>query len=77
MATIAVTRDIRYEHFQFIVTGKPCFLAQNIRLVGPLPGRVQIVAPEVPVGCRRLVDRPAQIEVADDRTGTKVEVLVD
>src|SRR3954447_5975086 len=47
-------------------------------LVGPLPGEaVALDAAEVTVGGGPLVDRPAQLKVAHDRTGAQVEVLVD
>src|SRR5579884_674442 len=53
------------------------FFAQQVGLVGDLPRRVDVVAAEVAVGCRRAVDRPAQAQVADDRAGAQVEVPRD
>src|SRR3990170_1076099 len=50
-------------------------LAEQRRLVRALPRRVDVVAAEVPVRRRRPVDRPAQIEVADDRGRPQIEVL--
>ena len=52
-------------------------LSQQVSLIGLLPGEVVVVAPEVTVGGRLAVDRPAQVELADERPGTQVEVLVD
>src|SRR3970282_2244666 len=38
-------------------------------------GEVVVVAPEVAVGRRLRVDRPEQVEVADDRRRAEVEVV--
>src|SRR6266576_3099922 len=46
-------------------------------LVDPLPGEVVIVAAEVPVGGRLLVDRPVQLELLAEGARAQVEVLVD
>src|SRR3954469_25323909 len=48
---------------------------QRIRLVGALPREVAFVAAEVAVGGGLRVDRPAQVEVAEDRGRAEVEVL--
>src|SRR5205823_14928167 len=45
------------------------------RLVGALPGQVVVLAAEVAVRCRLLVDRPVQAQVPTDRARPKVEVL--
>src|SRR4051794_15273198 len=47
------------------------------RLVALLPGEVVVLAAEVAVGRRLLVDRAVQLEVRADRAGPQVEVLVD
>src|SRR3954462_11389945 len=47
-----------------------------VELGGALPGELLLRAPEVAVGGRALVDRLAQVEVADDRRGTEVEHLL-
>ena len=49
--------------------------AQRVRLVRALPGEVVVVAAEVAVRGRLRVDRAAQVEVAQDRRRTQVEVL--
>src|ERR687891_87890 len=51
--------------------------AQRVGLVGALPREVVVVAPEVAVRRRLRVDRAAQLEVAQDRRRTEVEVLAD
>src|SRR5436853_6867793 len=52
-------------------------VAQGGRLVGALPREVVVVAPEVAVGGRLLVDRPVQSQVVAERAGTQIEELVD
>src|SRR3954454_1358781 len=47
-----------------------------VELAGALPGELLLRAPEVAVGGRALVDRLAQVEVADDRRWTQVEHLL-
>src|SRR5438874_11002244 len=44
-----------------------------VELAGALPGELFLGAPEVAVGGRALVDRLAQVEVADDRCRPQVE----
>src|SRR3990172_8351103 len=51
--------------------------AEHRGLVGSLPREVPVLAAEVAVGGGLRVDRPAQIEVADDGTGAEVEVLAN
>src|SRR3990172_7255818 len=51
-------------------------LAERLRPVGPLPGGVDVAAAHVAVGGGRAVDRPAQVQVADDRVRAEVEVLL-
>src|SRR5437763_16948584 len=48
-----------------------------VELAGALPGELLLGAPEVAVGGRALVDRLAQVEVADDRRRAQVEDLLD
>src|SRR5207237_8730671 len=48
-----------------------------VELGGALPGELLLGAPEVAVGSRALVDRLAQVEVADDRRRAQVEDLLD
>src|ERR1700744_4078579 len=50
--------------------------AELVRLVGPLPGERVAGAAEVAVGGGRLVDRAAQLQVAQDGAGAQVEVLL-
>src|SRR5438309_10142084 len=50
---------------------------QQLRLVGPFPGQVEVGATKVPVGRRLLVDGPAQLQLADDLQRAEVEVLLD
>src|SRR5918994_6348633 len=50
---------------------------QVVDPAGALPRQLLVVAAEVTVGGRLLVDRPAQVEVADDGRGTQVEDVVD
>src|SRR3954449_7378485 len=57
--------------------GEACGGAQRGGLVGALPREVVVVAPEVAVGGCLAVDRPAEVEVAQDRRRTQVEVLLD
>ena len=52
-------------------------LAQRVSLVGLLPGEVVVLAAEVAVGRRLLVDRPVQVERLAERARAEVEVLVD
>jgi hypothetical protein len=56
---------------------QPCRLAQNVRLIRSLPGEVLVVAPEVSVSRRLLVDRLAQVQIPDNGAGAQVEVLAD
>ena len=51
--------------------------AQQLGLVGALPGEVVVAAPEVAVGGRLAVDGPPQVEVADDGRRAQVEVRPD
>src|SRR5437667_2921439 len=51
--------------------------AQGLDLVRPLPGELVLVAAEVPVGRRLLVDGPAQVQVLDDALGGEGEDLPD
>src|SRR5437764_869652 len=48
-----------------------------VELGGALPGELLLRAPEMAVGGRALVDRLAQVEVADDRCRTQVEHVLD
>src|SRR6185436_11357239 len=48
---------------------------QRVRLVRALPGELFLVAPEVPVGGRLLVDGAAQVQVFDDAFGGEGEDL--
>ena len=50
---------------------------ERLGLVGPLPREVAVVAAEVAVRRGLRVDRPHEVEVADDRAGPEVEVLAD
>src|SRR3954468_23157843 len=52
-------------------------LAQGVGLVGPLPREVVVLAPEVAVGGRLLVDRAVQAQRLAEGAGAQVEVLVD
>src|SRR5487761_782360 len=56
---------------------EPGGCAQRVGLVGPLPREVAVVAAEVAVRRRLRIDRPAQVEVAQDRRGAQVEMLLD
>ncbi len=47
--------------------------AELVDAVDALPRQVEVVTPEVAVGGGLPVDRPAQVEVADDRAGPQVE----
>src|SRR5579863_5520108 len=47
---------------------------QRIHLVQPLPRQINVRASEVPVGRRRLVDRPAQVQRLDDARRAQIEV---
>src|SRR5207248_10746549 len=49
-------------------------LTELVGLVDPLPGEVVVVAAEVAVGGGLRVDRPAEVEVAEDRGRAPVEV---
>ena len=57
--------------------GQAGLLAEQVGLVGRLPRRVDVVAAEVAVRRRLLVDRAAQVELLDDRGRAQVEVLLD
>src|SRR5947207_14023753 len=48
-----------------------------VELVGDLPGELLVAAAEVTVGGGALVDRPAQVEVADDGRRPEVEDVLD
>src|SRR6476661_8733379 len=50
--------------------------AERSRLVGALPGEVAVVAAEVAVRRGLGVDRAPEVEVAEDRRGTQVEMLL-
>src|SRR5262245_12454728 len=56
---------------------EPGVVGQDRRLVSPLPGQVEIGAPEVAVRGGLPIDRPAQVERRDDRRGSQVEVALD
>ena len=56
---------------------KAGFGREERRLVGPLPGQVEVGPPEVAVGRGLLVDRPAQVEGRDDRRRPQVEMALD
>jgi len=60
-----------------LTLGQACLGAELVGLVGALPGEGVTAAPEVAVGRRGLVDRPAQVQVAQDRARAQVEVLPD
>src|SRR5688500_10255421 len=51
--------------------------AQDGRLVGLLPREVVVLAAEVTVGRRLLVDRPVQLQVLAEGARAQVEVLLD
>src|SRR5205807_5652310 len=51
--------------------------AQRVGLVGALPREVAVFAAEVAVRRGVRVDRPPQIEIAEDRRRPQVEVLAD
>src|SRR5207249_11710386 len=57
--------------------GQPRRVPQQLGLVGPLPREVVVLAAEVTVGGRLLVDRPVQVEVLAEGTRPEVEVRVD
>src|SRR4051812_47617823 len=57
--------------------GHARLLAEQVGLVGRFPRRIDVVAAEVAVRRRPLVDRATQIQLLDDRRGAKVEVLAD
>ena len=50
---------------------------EHRRLVGPLPGQVEVEPAEVAVRRGLAVDRPAQVERRDDRRRSQVEVALD
>src|SRR5258707_15375478 len=50
--------------------------AELVGLVGALPGEAVAAAAEVAVGRGRLVDRAAQLKVAEDRARAQVEILL-
>src|SRR5215218_6311447 len=52
-------------------------LAERFGLVRGLPRRVDVVAAEVAVRRRPLVDRAAQVQLLDDRSRPQVELLLD
>src|SRR2546422_11085815 len=54
-----------------------CRLEQIGDPIGLLPGRIDIVPPEVPVRRRRPVNRTSQPEVANDAVRAQVEYLPD
>src|SRR6185369_11715800 len=51
--------------------------AQRVGLVGPLPREVAVVSAEMAIRCGLRVDRPPEVEIADDRARAQVEMLVD
>src|SRR2546423_4382574 len=76
--SIPVTRTVlavlRLHHLEPLDTG---FRGQQVRLVRAFPRQVDIGAAEVAVGRRLLVDRTAQLQLANDFERAEVEVLVD
>src|SRR5579864_839776 len=54
---------------------EPGSRAQRLGLVGALPREVAVLAPEVPVRRGLRIDRPPQVEIAEDRRRAQVEVL--
>ena len=70
---VHVSRRLRPRSGGFFIPCRAAFLQilfQLFRLVQLLPGEIQIVAAEVTVGRRLLIDRAAQVEHADDARGT-------
>ena len=61
----------------FAGAARPGGLAERVGLVDALPREVVVVAAEVAVRGGLRVDRPAQVEVAQDRGRAQVEVLAD
>src|SRR6201987_2793993 len=56
---------------------QPRGLAEEVGLVGLLPGEVRVVAAEVAVGGGLLVDGAVELQVVAKRAGAQVEVLCD
>src|SRR5919112_2687762 len=52
-------------------------LSELLRTIGALPGELGKLAAEVAVGGSKRIDRPLQVEVADDRGRAQVEHLGD
>ena len=61
----------------YLRRAQPRLSTQDVRLVRLLPGRVYVLAAEVAVAGRRLVDRPPQVQPPDDRLRPQVEVPPD
>src|ERR1700758_1543904 len=56
---------------------QPRGLAEEVGLVGLLPGEVRVVAAEVAVGGGLLVDGAVELQVVAKRAGAEIEVLAD
>src|SRR6266702_1098989 len=54
-----------------------CLLAQNLRLIGPLPGEFRQLAAKVAVGGGLPVNGAEQVELLDDGAGAQVEDLAN
>src|SRR4051794_32980317 len=67
IATVRRTRGPALRPYGRRLLGDPGGLAQRVGLVGLLPGEVVVLAAEVAVGRRLLVDRPVQVEVLAER----------
>src|SRR5690348_7581958 len=72
--TVCPLAVLRLHHLQPLHAG---LRREQIRLVGSLPRQIEVGTPEVAVGRRLLVDRPSELQLANDFEGAQVEVLVD
>src|SRR6266511_6080256 len=73
LRVVDVERGDRLRHADLPV--EPRSIVQRLRLVDPLSREVVVVTAEVPVRGGLREDRPAQVEVADDRARAQIEVL--
>ena len=55
----------------------PTSFLSRVGLIGPFPREAVFLAPEVTVGSRPEVDRPAQIQGLDDARGRELEVFAN
>jgi hypothetical protein len=66
--------DWRLGVLQRTTSLQPGLLPKQLGLLGSFPGKIEVISSEVAVGRRLSIDRPAQVQVSNDGSGTQVKV---